>query len=58
MKEYTTIQFARLCGVNKCTLYRWDKNGYLKPSIKDEYGNRTYTEEDYEKFKKQGKKRN
>ncbi|OWA37791.1 MerR family transcriptional regulator [Saccharibacillus sp. O16] len=39
----TTGEFAKLCGVNKRTLFHYDDIGLLKPSFTDEKGYRFYS---------------
>jgi excisionase family DNA binding protein len=37
MKLLTTVQFARVLGVGRATIYRWLSEGQIVPSIKHEF---------------------
>ena len=45
MKYYKTAEFAKLIGVSKCTLIRWDKKNILKAK-RTPTGYRYYTDND------------
>ncbi len=46
----TTGEFAKLCGVNKRTLFHYDDIGLLKPSFTDEKGYRFYSHRQLDVF--------
>lgn len=49
-QTYMTGEFARLCKVNKKTLFHYDKIGLFKPSIVENNGYRYYTFEQIDVF--------
>lgn len=46
----TTGEFAKLCGVNKRTLFHYDEIGLLKPALTDEKGYRRYSHRQLDVF--------
>jgi Predicted transcriptional regulators len=46
MIEFTSGEFAQICGVKKATLFHYDEIGLLKPSLVGENGYRYYTDKD------------
>lgn len=50
--KFKTGEFARLCRVNKKTLYDYDETGLLKPAVQDGNGYRYYTEEQIDQLSK------
>ena len=54
MKKYsnyfTTGEFAKICNVNKRTLFHYDDIGLFRPAITDENGYRYYSYRQYEVF--------
>lgn len=50
LKEYTTGELARLCGVTKRTVQYYDKQNIIVPSKMTDGGRRIYTEEDLKQF--------
>ncbi|MEI2356345.1 MerR family DNA-binding transcriptional regulator, partial [Mesobacillus zeae] len=49
-KYLTTGEFAKLCKVNKQTLFYYDQIGLLSPILKDEKGYRFYSIRQLELF--------
>ncbi|MFI8711285.1 MerR family transcriptional regulator [Brevibacillus brevis] len=49
-KYFTTGEFARLCRVNKQTLFYYDDIGLMSPDIKNEKGYRFYSYRQFELF--------
>lgn len=47
---FTTGEFAKLCGVNKRTLFHYDDIGIFKPDITDNNGYRYYSYRQFEVF--------
>lgn len=50
LKEYTTGELARLCGVTKRTVQYYDKENIIVPSKMTDGGRRIYTEDDLKQF--------
>ena len=50
MSYFTTGEFAKLCKVNKQTLFYYDRIGLLSPAIKKENGYRYYSIRQFEVF--------
>lgn len=49
-KYYTTGEFAKLCGINKKTLFHYDDIGLLKPELVKQNGYRYYSVKQLEVF--------
>lgn len=47
---FTTGEFAKLCRVNKRTLFHYDNIGLFRPAVKDENGYRYYSYRQFEAF--------
>lgn len=51
-KKYTIGTFAKLTGVTERTLRFYDRKGLLKPTMKNQYGHRYYSEQDIYQLQK------
>ena len=47
---FTTVEFAKICGVKKQTLFYYDEIGIFRPAITDEHGYRYYSYTQIETF--------
>jgi len=47
--HYTTSELARLVGVSKNTLFRWESEGLVRPSLRDGRGWRVWSKQDLER---------
>ena len=51
MKYYRPHQAARMLGISKQTLIRWEKEKRIPPTKRDYLNYRAYTEQDIEKIR-------